>query len=88
MVIKYSPIFLRALKKLPPDLIEEAKEKILLFLDEKNHTALKPLKLTGKLKGQYSFRVNYQTRIVFYYISKKNKVVLFTAIGDHDVYKT
>ena len=87
MDIKYSPAFLRALKKLPPGLTEEAKEKIRLFKDENNHQALKVHKLGGRLKGQYSYSVNYKTRIVFYYISKKDKKVLFTAIGDHDIYK-
>jgi len=87
MEIKYSPTFLRALKKLPPELLEEAKEKLSLFKDEHNHQALKVHKLSGGLKDQYSFSVNYQTRIVFYYISKKNKQVLLTAIGDHAIYK-
>jgi len=87
MEIKYSPAFLRALKKLPPTLIEEATEKITLFQNEKNRQVLKVHKLGGSLKGQYSFYVNYQTRIVFYYISKKDKQVLLTAIGDHDIYK-
>lgn len=87
MEIKYSPSFLRALKKCPPELIEEVKDKLELFHDEQNHSKLKVHKLTGKLKGQYSFSVNYQIRIVFYYISKKDKQVLLTAIGDHDVYK-
>lgn len=87
MEIRYSPTFLRALKKMPPALIEEVKEKIQLFKDEDNYQTLKVHKLGGRLKGQYSFSVNYQIRIVFYYISKKNKRVLLTAIGDHAVYK-
>ena len=86
MEINYSPTFLRALKKLSPTLIEEAKEKILLFKHETNHQMLHVHKLGGRLNGQYSFHVNYQTRIVFYYISKRDRQVLLTAIGDHDVY--
>lgn len=78
---------MRALKKLPPGLIEEAKGKIMLFHHEKNHEHLKVHKLSGRLKDQYSFSVNFQTRIVFYYISKRKEIVLLTAIGDHDIYK-
>ncbi len=87
MRITYAPSFLRALKKLPVELIEETKEKILLFTQDSNHPILKVHKLTGKLKGQYSFSVNYKIRIVFCYPLKSKQVIFFTAIGDHDIYK-
>lgn len=84
--IIYSPAFLHALKKLPPELIVEVEEKITLFQDEKKHEGLHVHKLRGKLKGQQSFRVNYKIRIVFYYIPEKDNTALLTAIGDHDIY--
>lgn len=85
MEIGYKPSFLRDFKRLPVDLQEEAKERITLFKDVKNHQQLKVHKLKGKLKGRYSFSVTYSHRIVFSFETKQR--VVFIAIGDHDVYK-
>ncbi len=76
------------LGKLPPELQEEAMEKIELFRNVQNHQQLKVHALRVQLIGRYSFSVNYKTRIVFHYLSKKIKEeALLTAIGDHDVYR-
>lgn len=85
MKVLYKPSFLRSFKKLPSELIIEAKEKILLFEKTPQHPFLKTHKLKGKLSDKYSFSVNYQYRIVFEY-EKPNQVVLL-GIGDHDIYK-
>ena len=87
MEVSYTPSFLRLFKSLPEELQDEAVEKIELFRDEKNHKALKVHKLTGRLKGRYSFSVNYKTRIIFACTSKRPKEATLMAIGDHDVYK-
>lgn len=84
MEITYLPAFIRKLKALNLDLQEEALEKIELFRDKNNHKQLKVHKLHGPLAGRYSFSVNYKTRIVFSYTSKKEIALL--AIGDHAVY--
>lgn len=83
--VKYAPAFLRKLKKLEPDLREEAIEKIALFASEENHKNLKVHKLKGRFDECYSFSVNYKTRIVFMHIAKNEAILL--AIGDHDIYK-
>ena len=85
MQISYKPSFLRDFKRLPKDLQEEAKERIDLFRDTKNHKKLKVHKLKGKLKEYYSFSVNYSHRIVITYETKQK--IIFMAIGDPDVYK-
>ena len=85
MKILYKPSFLRSLKKIPPDLIAEAKEKIILFAENSQHSFLKTHKLKGKLSDKYSFSVNYKYRIVFEYEGKDRVVLL--GIGDHDIYK-
>jgi addiction module RelE/StbE family toxin len=85
MEVAYSPKFLRKLKSLDPDFREEIIEKIELLKDSKNYKSLKVHKLHGHFKNCYSFYVNYKTRIVFEYVSKKEVVLL--AIGDHEVYK-
>lgn len=83
--ITFSPRFLRLLKKCSPDLFQEARENIEMFRDEKNHHLLKIHKLSGRLREQWSFSVNYQTRILFVYLAPNE--VFFVVIGDHDVYR-
>lgn len=84
MEVRFTPSFLRQLKKLPKALQQESVEKINLFKQDEKHPMLKTHKLKGRLKNRYSFSVNYQTRIVFKYIDKNTVVLL--AVGDHDVY--
>lgn len=81
----YKPSFIRELKKLPLPLQIEAKEKIILFQKNSEHSFLKTHKLKGRLSGRYSFSVNYAYRIVFNYVPNNQAVLL--AIGDHDIYK-
>ena len=85
MKVYFKPTFIKQFKKLESALQDEAFEKIELFKDEKNNKQLKVHKLNGVLSGRYSFSVNYQTRIVFSYLSKNEAVLL--VVGDHDVYK-
>ncbi len=68
-----------------PALQDEVYEKIQVFQNDPAHSSLKTHKLKGRLKGRWSFSVNYKTRIVFMYSLKKTAVLL--AVGDHDVYK-
>ena len=82
--IAITPQFQRMFKKLEPKLQEEAREKISLFTDSTHHQKLKVHKLQGRLKGRYSFSVNYKTRIVYVYEDQTS--VVLVAIGSHDVY--
>jgi len=82
----FKPSFIKKFNSLDKELQDEVIEKIELFKDTKNHKKLKVHKLHGELKEQWSFSVNYQFRIIFYYLSKK-EVVLLT-VGDHGVYKS
>ncbi len=87
MHISYLPRFVKALKKLPPALQEEALEKIELFKNPKNHATLRVHKLKGTLAGRMSFSVNYRYRIVFTYLDKKKTAAALLTIGDHEVYQ-
>lgn len=82
--INYKTSFVKIFDELEVNLQEEILEKIILFRSPKNHKQLKVHKLHGALKNCYSFSVNYEIRIVFEYISKKEVVLL--GVGDHDVY--
>ena len=86
MEVYYKPTFVRQFNKLEPALKEEVLEKIELFRDSKNHEQLKVHKLKGRLKGNYSFSVNYQYRIVFEYEERTKNSAVLLAVGDHGVY--
>lgn len=83
--VVYLPKFIKNYNNLEKALAEEVYEKIELFKDPANHNQLKVHKLHGKFSDRYSFSVNYKTRIIFRYISKKE--VAFLTVGDHDEYK-
>ena len=83
--IIYSPFFIRKFNKLENDLQDEIIKKVDLFKNKKSHSMLKVHKLNGKFEDYSCFSVNYKFRIVFRYISKNE--VLFTDMGDHDIYK-
>ena len=85
MIIRFKPSFVREFKKLPPEVREEALEKIEKFKDTTYHQKLRVHKLTGRLKNFYSFSVTYSHRIVFFY--ETEGTVVFLAIGTHDVYR-
>ncbi len=85
MEISYSPGFLRSLHSCPPALQEEALGKITLLEDSRNHRTLKVHKLSGNLKGCYSFSVNYHIRILFQYTGRPRRAYLLEIDG-HDGY--
>lgn len=82
--IIYTPSFIKQISRLETDLYEETLEKIELLKNSANHKKLKIHKLKGPLAGRFSFSVNYKTRIIFGYLSKKE--IILHAVGDHSVY--
>ncbi len=85
ITIGYRPKFIKNYRRLQPELKAEAVKKIELFKNRENHNMLDVHKLHGKMKGRYSFSVNYRLRIVFEY-ENKDTVALLT-VGDHDIYQ-
>jgi mRNA-degrading endonuclease YafQ of YafQ-DinJ toxin-antitoxin module len=85
LTVSYKPSFIRKLNKLDKDFREEIITKISLLGDTGNHAALKVHKLHGRFSDCFSFSVNYETRIVFEYISKTEVALL--SIGTHDIYR-
>lgn len=86
MEIIILPRFRKDFKKLPSDLQEEVFEKISLFKETKNHKSLHVHQLHGRMKGAWSFSVNYRYRIVFQWENKKKAAILIN-IGDHSIYQ-
>lgn len=85
MIIYYSTKFLKDYKKLPIKIKKLAEKSELKFRKDPHDHSLKTHTLTGKLKGFWSFSINYQYRIVFEFASKKT--VWFHAVGAHDIYR-
>ncbi|NIA02010.1 MAG: type II toxin-antitoxin system mRNA interferase toxin, RelE/StbE family [Nitrospirae bacterium] len=85
ITVHFKPSFLKQFNKFSVALQDEIEEKIELFKKDPTHPSLKSHKLRGRLKGRFSFSVNYRIRIVFACLSKKDVVLL--SVGGHDVYQ-
>jgi len=83
--VAFSPSFKRAFKKRitkKKTLEEKFWGKVELFINDPFDRSLRTHRLTGVLKDLWSFSVEYDCRVIFYF-SSKTKVV-FTDIGTHD----
>jgi len=77
--------FKRAYKKAVksnPDLEKKLWKSINFFEKDPFHPTLKTHKLSGKLKGQWAFVVEYDCRVVFEFMGKDKAVLV--DIGTHD----
>lgn len=83
--ISYTPRFVRQFKKLSEELQDDIERSIELFQIAPQDRSLKLHKLGGKLRGYFSFSVNYRYRIVCEQDGKNAWALL--AVGDHDVYR-
>ena len=59
-------------------------EKVQLFITDPYHLQLKTHKLSGKLKELWSFSIEYDVRVVFYFTKDKPPKAIFIDIGSHD----
>lgn len=85
MKIYYSSKFAKEYKRLPLKIKITAEKNEKIFRINPRDARLKTHKLTGKLKGYYSFSIDYQYRIIFEFIEKKT--VWFHSVGTHEIYK-
>ena len=75
--IAYSPAFARAYKKQiknQSELQELFNERVDLFIQDPYHPQLRTHKLKGILKDFYSFNLDYDLRVIFYFASD-NEVI-------------
>lgn len=84
-IIKYSPTFLKSLKKFPKSQVRFLEKKEKIFRMDIFDRRLKTHKLRGELSEFYSFSISYHFRIVFHF--EKADVIVFDNIGTHAVYK-
>ncbi|HEY9851682.1 MAG TPA: type II toxin-antitoxin system YafQ family toxin [Leptolyngbyaceae cyanobacterium] len=85
MQVSFSSSFKRAFKKRIKgniDLEEKFWQKLEQFTVDPYEPSLKTHKLSGKLKEFWSFSVDYDERILFYFTEDEKAV--FVDIGSHD----
>jgi mRNA-degrading endonuclease YafQ of YafQ-DinJ toxin-antitoxin module len=83
--ISFSSSFKRAFKKRIKDNVElEARfwQKLEQFTDQPFNPSLKTHRLSGKHKDLWSFSVDYDSRVLFYFTEDRKAV--FVDIGNHD----
>ncbi len=83
--VAYSPAFKRAYKKTLKNNSSRQilfQQKISLFLQDPFHPQLRTHKLSGVLKDFYSFSIEYDLRVIFYFISDTE--VVLENIGTHN----
>jgi len=83
--VSFSSSFNRAFKKrIKGDIDLESKfwDKLERFTEEPFDASLKTHRLSGKFKELWSFSIDYDERVLFYF-TKDNKAV-FVDIGNHD----
>jgi addiction module RelE/StbE family toxin len=85
MTIAYSSSFKRAFKKRIKNRAEtEVKfwEMLKLFLETPFDERLKTHKLSGKLRDLWSFTIEYDVRVIFYFAEEQKAI--FVDVGKHD----
>ena len=83
--IFFSSSFKRAFKKRiagRKDLEEKFWKRVEIFMENPHDPRLKTHKLSGKLSELWSFTVEYDLRVVFYFLPQNR--VMFENIGSHD----
>jgi mRNA-degrading endonuclease YafQ of YafQ-DinJ toxin-antitoxin module len=83
--VSFSSSFLRAYKKIikgNKTLEGEFNDKLQIFLVNPYDNRLKTHKLSGKLSSIWSFSINFQIRVTFYFVESTK--VIFEYIGTHN----
>ena len=83
--VGFSSSFNPAYKKLIRNNTDKQKkfsESLATFMNDPFHPRLRTHKLTGQLKDLWSFSVEYDLRVVFYFVADNQ--VVFEDIGTHD----
>ena len=86
MEVAFSDSFKKAFRKRIKSTIAEDEFwiRLKLFVYNPYEYKLKTHKLSGKLKGLYSFSVDNNLRIVFYFTKDNPVKAIFIDIGTHD----
>ena len=80
-----SPRFEKELGRLPKRIQELARKRDKLFRKDAFYPALETHKLSGELKHDWAYSVNWEYRVHFYFIDDHS--VMYLNIGTHEIYK-
>lgn len=85
MEVAFSKSFQKEFKKRIKSTSSEKEfwTKLEIFISDPFHQLLKTHKLSGKLKGLWSFSVEYDVRVIFYFTKDKPKKAVLVDIGTH-----
>ncbi len=86
MEVSFSDSFQKVFKKKvkSTELAAEFWDRLGLFINNPFDSKLKTHKLSGKLKDLWSFSIEYDLRVVFYFTKDKPRRAVFVDIGTHD----
>ena len=85
MEVSFDAAFKRSFKKRierNQNLKLKFSEKLAQFIQDPFHPGLKAHKLSGKLQGLWSFSIEYDVRVLFFFVEEDKAV--FVDIGSHD----
>lgn len=86
MEVSFSTTFKKAFSKRIKNTLPESEFwlHVETFTNEPFNSKLKTHKLSGKLKGLWSFSIEQNIRVVFYFTKDKPPKAIFVDIGTHD----
>ena len=86
MEVSFSEKFKKAYQKSVKGTISEItfRQRLEIFKTDPFNARLKTHKLSGPLKGLWSFSVEYNIRVVFYFTEDIPQKAILVNIGDHD----
>ena len=85
MKIRFSPDFIRLLKKIKRTdkaLTDQINKQLKLFQLQPQHPSLRTHKLSGKMKNRWSISLSKSFRMIYILLEKDESY--FIAIGTHD----
>jgi len=84
--VSFSASFKKAFgKRIKGTLLEETFWKALdIFIADPFTMKLKTHKLSGKLRGLWSFSIEHDLRVIFYFTNDKPRKAVLVDIGSHD----
>jgi addiction module RelE/StbE family toxin len=86
MEVTFSESFKRAFRKRvkSTEIESEFWNRLELFINDPFDSKLKTHKLSGKLKDLWSFSIEYDLRVVFFFTKDKPKKAVLVDLGTHD----
>jgi addiction module RelE/StbE family toxin len=86
--IAFSSTFTKAYRKRikgQPNIENKFWRQVDIFKNDPFDNRIKTHKLSGRLKDLWSFRIDYDNRVIFYFVDDKKDRAVFVDIGRHDV---